>query len=145
MLLPSGGAKGFGLAFVIDLMGGLLSGGAVGNAVRPLYGDFTVPYDCSHLFVAIYVGHFVNPATFRTGVEEAADRVRAGRRAAGVTQLFTPGEPEWRTRRQSGRNVRLDATVAGMLIRYARDLGVSAVPLATDQAQTLKDRGHAKA
>ena len=39
MLLPSGGPKGFGLAFVIDLMCGLLSGGAVGEEVRPLYGD----------------------------------------------------------------------------------------------------------
>ena len=39
MLLPSGGPKGFGLAFLIDLMCGLLSGGASGGAVQPLYGD----------------------------------------------------------------------------------------------------------
>ncbi len=145
MLLPSGGPKGFGLAFVIDLMCGLLSGGSVGNEVRPLYGDFAIPYDCSQLFVAIDVGHFINPGTFRIRAEQAADRVRAGRRAAGSTQLFTPGEPEWRTRQQSGSNVRLDATVAEMLVRYARDLGVSAAPLATDQAQSLRDQGHAKA
>ena len=45
MLLPSGGPKGFGLAFLIDLLCGLLSAGAQGAAVQPLYGDPAVPYD----------------------------------------------------------------------------------------------------
>src|SRR5689334_15729455 len=48
MLLPAAGPKGFGLAFMIDLMCGLLSGGAFGSAVKPLYGDPAIPYDCSH-------------------------------------------------------------------------------------------------
>jgi LDH2 family malate/lactate/ureidoglycolate dehydrogenase len=145
MLLPSGGPKGFGLAFVIDLLCGLLCNGAFGSAVRPLYGDFAVPYDCSHLFIAVDVAHFVDPVTFRAAAATAADRVRAGRRAAGVAQLFTPGEPEWRRRQQSGGRVRLDAAVADMLIRYARDLGVSAEPLAADEEQAVKERGHAEA
>ena len=45
MLLPAAGPKGFGLAFMIDLMCGLLGGGASGAEVRPLYGDAGVPYD----------------------------------------------------------------------------------------------------
>ena len=40
-----GGSKGFALAFVIDLMCGLLSGGAIGEEVRPLSGDLSVSYD----------------------------------------------------------------------------------------------------
>ncbi len=48
MLLPSGGPKGFGLAFLIDLLCGLLSGGASGAAVQPLYGDA----GCSLRFLA---------------------------------------------------------------------------------------------
>src|SRR5262249_57921751 len=36
MLLPAAGPKGFGLAFVIDLLCGGLSDGAVGAEVRPL-------------------------------------------------------------------------------------------------------------
>ena len=39
MLLPAAGPKGFGLAFVIDLLCGGLSDGAIGAEVRPLYGD----------------------------------------------------------------------------------------------------------
>ena len=50
MLLPAAGPKGFGLAFVIDLLCGGLSDGAVGAEVRPLYGDPAEPYRCAHFF-----------------------------------------------------------------------------------------------
>src|SRR5262249_51465839 len=57
MLLPAAGPKGFGLAFVIDLLCGGLSDGAVGADVRPLYGDPAEPYRCAHFFLAIHAGH----------------------------------------------------------------------------------------
>ena len=44
MLLPASGPKGFGLAFLIDLLCGVLSGGATGSAVQPLYGNASAPY-----------------------------------------------------------------------------------------------------
>jgi LDH2 family malate/lactate/ureidoglycolate dehydrogenase len=124
MLLPSGGAKGFGLAFLIDLMCGLLSRGASGAQVRPLYGDFALPYDCSHLFIAVDVAHFCDVAWFRQAAAAAAERIRSGQRARGIEQLFTPGEPEWRQRQHSGGQVTLDPAVVAMLRRYARELGV---------------------
>jgi LDH2 family malate/lactate/ureidoglycolate dehydrogenase len=124
MLLPSGGAKGFGLAFMIDMLCGLLSQGATGGAVSPLYGDFAVPYGCSHLFVAIDVAHFDDPRAFRERAAAAAERIRAGRRAPGVAQVFTPGEPEWRRRERAAGKVALEPPVVAMLARYAGELGV---------------------
>jgi LDH2 family malate/lactate/ureidoglycolate dehydrogenase len=128
MLLPSGGPKGFGLSFLIDLLCGLLSQGASGAQVRPLYGDFKVPYDCSHLFVAIDVAHFCEPDWFRAQATAAAERVRSGKRAPGVAQLFTPGELEWQRSDRSGGSVPLDPTVVAMLRRYAERLGVQPTP-----------------
>lgn len=138
MLLPSGGAKGFGLSFLIDLLCGLLSQGAIGPGVRPLYGDLAVPYDCSHLFIAIDVAHFCDPEWFATQAAEAAARVREGARAPGVSQLFTPGEPEWRRRQAAAGLVRLDAPVVAMLRRFAADLGVPASPF----DETPKEKSH---
>ena len=126
MLLPSGGAKGFGLSFMIDLMCGLLSQGAFGAQVRPLYGDFTVPYDCSHLFIAVDVAHFCDVDWFRQQTAAAAERIRSGQRAPGVEALFTPGEPEWRRRERAGGRVRLEPAVVAMLMRIAGELGVAA-------------------
>jgi LDH2 family malate/lactate/ureidoglycolate dehydrogenase len=128
MLLPSGGAKGFGLAFVTDLMCGLLSQGATGSRVHPLYGDFAVPYDCSHLFIAIDVAHFGEVEWFRREAAAAAEHVRSGRRAPGVAQLFAPGGPEWQRRQQSGGYVQLEPAVVAMLTSLAGELGVTATP-----------------
>jgi LDH2 family malate/lactate/ureidoglycolate dehydrogenase len=143
MLLPSAGPKGFGLAFAIDLMCGLLSGGAVGGEVLPLYGNLSTAYDCSHLFVAIDVAHFCDADEFRARAGAAADRIRAGHRAAGVEALFAPGEPEWRRRQDAGQEVHLSPEVASMLVRFARELGVSAEPL--DGSLQLKESRHAQA
>ena len=38
----------------------------------------------------------------------AAERIRNGKRAPGVEQLFTPGEPEWRRRQRADGKVQLD-------------------------------------
>jgi LDH2 family malate/lactate/ureidoglycolate dehydrogenase len=139
MLLPSGGAKGFGLSFLIDLMCGLLSQGAFGAQVRPLYGDFSAPYDCSHLFIAIDVGHFCDLAWFKRQAAEAAAHIRNGARAPGVAELFTPGEPEWRRLKRSGGEVRLDPSIVAMLTRYAGEFGVAA----TLFENRVKDEHHA--
>jgi LDH2 family malate/lactate/ureidoglycolate dehydrogenase len=145
MLLPSGGPKGFGLAFVIDLMCGLLSGGAVGEEVTPLYGDPSRPYDCSHLFIAIDVAHFCDPSEFFARAAAAAEHVRSGRRAPGVAALFAPGEPEWRRRQSSNDVVHLAPEVATMLIRMGRELGVCVAPLDTISPPDQEETRHAQA
>ena len=91
MLLSTGGPKGFGLSFLIDLLCGLLAQGASGAQVRPLYGDFAVPYDCSHLFIAIDVAHFCDLDWFRAQAASAAERIRGGKRAPGVQSFVHPG------------------------------------------------------
>ena len=139
MLLPSGGAKGFGLSFLIDLMCGLLSQGATGSQVHPLYGDFNVPYDCSHLFIAIDVAHFCDAGWFRQQTAAAAEGIRSGRRAPGVEQLFTPGEPEWRRRQGAGGKIHMQPSVVAMLTRLASDLGLTSTPFQT----TAKEPRHA--
>jgi LDH2 family malate/lactate/ureidoglycolate dehydrogenase len=144
MLLPSGGPKGFGLAFTIDLICGLLSGGAIGNGVQPLYGDSSVPYDCSHLFLAIDVAHFCDLDIFRSRAAAAAEHVRSSRRARGTGALLSPGEPAWQKRERSGDHVQITMPVAQMLLRIASELGVSTAPLDAilQPAQVI---GHAQA
>lgn len=129
MLLPMGGAKGFGLALMVDLLSGLLSSGDWGDAVKGMHVDRATPAGLSHLFVAIHIGHFRPAEGFRAEAGQAAARVRQSRRAPGVERLYTPGERKVETARASGGQVVVPAGQAAVLRRLAADLGVDPAPL----------------
>ena len=124
MLLPAAGPKGFGLAFVVDLLCGGLSGGAIGAEVRPLYGDPTLPYQCSQLFLAIDIGHFPAAGTFATRVQEQAARVGASKRAPGVDRIYAPGELAHATRHASGVTCALSRQTLDSLVAAAGKAGL---------------------
>ena len=143
MLLPSGGPKGFGLAFLIDLLCGLL-GRRSGGAVQPLYGDAAIPYDCSHLFIAIDVAHFGDPATVRAAALRPP--------TASAPDNARPVSPSCLRRVSrngaSGKARRVrsaDASSGRMLTRMARELRVSAMPIARDDEPSIQEPGHAQA
>jgi LDH2 family malate/lactate/ureidoglycolate dehydrogenase len=124
MLLPAAGPKGFGLAFVIDLLCGGLSDGAVGAEVRPLYGDAADPYRCSHFFLAIHAGHFPLGDRFAERVRDQAMRVSRSKRGPGVERVYAPGELVWATRQASEGVCRLDAPTMRSLVDTAAGVGV---------------------
>lgn len=129
MLLPMGGPKGFGLALMIDLLAGLLSGGSWGDAVKGMHVDPAAPAGFSHLFLALHIGHFRPVEGFRAEASQAAARVRGARRAPGTERLLTPGERKQETARASGGRVSLPASQAAALRRIAAELGVDPAPL----------------
>lgn len=94
MLLPAAGPKGFGLAVAIDLLCGALSGGAIGAAVRPLYGDAAGRYDCSHAFIAIDAQRLGEGVGIGGVVASFATQIRDSTPAPGTSRIFAPGDLE---------------------------------------------------
>lgn len=124
MLAPAAGPKGFGLAFVIDLLCGGLSGGAIGAQVRPLYGDPAEPYRCSLLFIAIDLAAFPDGAAFPQQVDRQAQRVSASKRAPGTTRVYAPGELAHATRESNEGRCTLSRQTLDSLIEAGRRAGV---------------------
>lgn len=123
MLLPSGGAKGFGLALGIDLMCSLLAQGPGGDSVPPLYGDLSKPFICSLLFIAIDIGHFRNVDDFRSAAATELNRIRTSKSKA--VPLRTPGERNWAAR-SSADSIQIPGTLAAALNKLADELGSTA-------------------
>lgn len=94
-LLPVGGPKGFGLALMVDVLSGILLGGAWGPRVRSIYRDLENSNDCGHFFIAIHIPHFGTANTFAREVETMIQTIQESRRAPGTERLFVPGEIEW--------------------------------------------------
>ncbi len=120
MLLPSGGAKGFGLALGIDLMCSLLAQGPGGDSVPPLYGDLSKPFVCSLLFMAIDIGHFRDVDDFRSAAATELNRIRTSKSKAGP--LRTPGERNWAAR-TSAESIQIPKSLAATLDTLAGELG----------------------
>ncbi len=129
MLSPAAGPKGFGLAFMIDLLCGGLSGGAVGAEVRPLYNNAATPYDCSHAFLAIDPAFFADD--FAGRVADRANRVSASARAPGVERVYAPGELTWSTKQASRGVCRISVETADSLRAAAVSLGADLAGLFT--------------
>ena len=126
MLLPMGGAKGFGLALIADMMSGLLASGSWGDEIGGLHTDLDKPFGTSHFFVAFDVAHFRPIADFLAEAGLATDRVRNSTPAPGHDKVHYPGERRWNAYSSSNGQIRLEPAVASGLLRRAGALGVDA-------------------
>jgi LDH2 family malate/lactate/ureidoglycolate dehydrogenase len=127
MLLPAGGHKGFGLALMIDVLTGVLTGGGWGRQVSSLYRHPDQPNDVAHLFLAIDPAH-AGDGGFPDRTAALAGAVRESARAPGTDRIWTPGEPEAeRAAAQLADGVAVDTVVIKELAAVAESLGVKLV------------------
>ena len=125
MLLPAGGPKGFGLAFMLEVLTGVLSGGSFGAAVQGLYADVSVPNDCAHLFIAIEPQAFGAGGEFAARVGALAEQVTSSPTVPGVARVMLPGQIEAeRHAAAQASGITLDAQLMERLGAAAAALGV---------------------
>jgi LDH2 family malate/lactate/ureidoglycolate dehydrogenase len=119
MLLPAAGPKGFGLAVMIDLLCGGISGGSIADQVQPLYGPADRAYDCAHWFMAIDAGQMLGDRA-----ATLARRIRQSRQAAGVERIYAPGDLERHQRSQSQHRISIEPVLMSQLHKVADTLGL---------------------
>jgi LDH2 family malate/lactate/ureidoglycolate dehydrogenase len=129
MLLPIGLHKGFGLALMVDILTGVLSGGGFGASVHSVYNDMTVPNDCAHLFLALDVSAFIVADDFMRRVAQLAEAVTRGGSIGDTDRLVLPGQLEderFETSLVDG--IALDPAVAEALRECASALAAPPTP-----------------
>ena len=93
-ILPVGGPKGFGLALMVELLTGVLSGGDFSKMIPSMY-DITQKQSISHLMIAINISSFMDVNTFKDLSETLGSYVKNAIKAPGVSELYLPGEIEF--------------------------------------------------
>jgi LDH2 family malate/lactate/ureidoglycolate dehydrogenase len=102
---PIGSYKGSGLAMLMDIFGGVLSGAAYAGDVGDQYKAMDRPQDVGHFFLAMKPDLFVPEDTYRARMDTLITRVRAAPTAEGFDEVLVAGEPERRheaNRRRDG-------------------------------------------
>ncbi len=124
LLMPLGGYKGSGLAMMVEILCGVLGGGAMCTEL----GGIRVqgqPMRTSQFFLAIDVTRFMPLDLFEARMRTLVEMVKSSKNAKGFDEVLVAGEPEWRAeedRRREG--ITLSEGVWQNLVASAERLGV---------------------
>ena len=120
-LLPMGGYKGYGLALIVDLFAGLLSGAAYLTHVQTWIDAPAAPQDLGHFFFLIDTARLGSPAWLAGRMDDFANILHSTPRADPAKPVLLPGEMEMdRLERHRREGVAIDEDLLEKLAAYAR-------------------------
>lgn len=133
MMAPIGGPKGSGIAILMDIMSGVLSGAAFGGDVGDQYKE-AKPQNVGHCFIAIKPDIFIGAEAFRSRMDTLVQRVHNVSPAPGFEEVLFPEEPEWRlSQRRTSEGIPYAQAEKTMLDniaeKYHTSLHLSSAPL----------------
>lgn len=133
-ILPLGGEgelfsgyKGYGLALMVDILCGVLSGGAYADSV---YGDAKegppTPPNVCHFFMALKIENFIDMETFVTKMDDLIDRLKNSAKAEGHDRIYIHGEKEQEfTERYQKNGIPLQEKVYETLLTIGKERKVT--------------------
>ena len=91
--LPIAGFRGSGLAWMVDILSGVLTGGNHAGKVKDPFDDFTGPQNIGHLFITFKPNLFVND--YKQRIKENINIIKKLPKLKGVKEIFYPGENKY--------------------------------------------------
>ena len=88
--LPIASFKGSGLAWMVDILSGVFTGGNHGGKVKDPFDDFSGPQNIGHLFLVFKPNLFVN--NYMKRIKENIKSVKNLPKLKGVKKIYYPGE-----------------------------------------------------
>jgi LDH2 family malate/lactate/ureidoglycolate dehydrogenase len=125
LLLPIGGAKGYGLAMAIGLLAGTLNGAAFGDDVINFTKDTTSPTNTGQFVAAISVEAFGDVSVFKATVDDVLATMRDSKPLAGHDPVRVPGQLRGDIYKERFLNgVPLHPNLVDTLSKVARELDI---------------------
>jgi L-2-hydroxycarboxylate dehydrogenase (NAD+) len=132
LLAPMGGHKGYGLALVVDVLAGILTGSMFGLGADA-HGHRNG--GVGHLAIAVSPSLFITEAQFGDSVESLVQQLKSAPVAEAGTEVVLPGDPEWKTAdERAALGIPVSDELVGQLSSLAAGLGVE--PLVVPAAGT---------
>ena len=97
-LLPFGGAKGFGLALMVEILAGVLASAAISTEIRSLYGNPDKPGLNGHCLIVLDVGAFLDEEVYRERFAMLKSLALCER---GLYQTRFHGQRKWQSYREN--------------------------------------------
>jgi LDH2 family malate/lactate/ureidoglycolate dehydrogenase len=125
-ILPFGGAKGFTLGLMIEILSGVITGAAISHEIASFYNDFTRPANLGHFFLALDIAKFMPMEPYYERMETLLAFIKTAKLREGFAEILIPGEMRWRTyQRQLVEGLQLSTQTRQSLINLAEEWQVS--------------------
>ena len=92
--LPIAGFRGSGLAWMVDILSGVLTGGNHGGRVKDPFEDFSGPQNIGHLFITFKTNLFVKD--YKSRIKDNIKKVKNLPKIKGVKEIMYPGQNKYR-------------------------------------------------
>ena len=125
-ILPFGGAKGFCLGLMVEILSGAITDAGISHQVGSIYKNFDRPSDVGHLFMSIDVAKVIDLESYYNKMDLLIAYIKSAKKQLGVEEIMIPGETRWRNyQRQLREGIELAPNTIASLASIANDLHIS--------------------
>ena len=118
--LPIAGFKGSGLAWMVDILSGVLTGSSHGGKTKDPFDDFSGPQNVGHLFITIDPKIFIGKK-FIKEIKKNINLVKRLPKAKGFSSILYPGE---RKNNLYKKNLNKDISIPTKILKEIDELNV---------------------
>ena len=109
--LPIAGFRGSGLAWMVDILSGVMTGGNHGGKVKDPFDDFSGPQNIGHLFIVMKANLFMK--NFNQRIEENIKRIKKLPKIKGIKEILYPGQNKHiRYKKNSKKEIKITESIS---------------------------------
>ena len=116
--LPIATFKGSGLAWMVDILSGVITGSSHSGKTRDPFDDFSGPQNMGHLFITINPKIFIGK-NFLKEMKINISRIKRLPKAKGFSSILYPGERKNKTYR---KNLNKDISIPSQILKEINEL-----------------------
>ena len=104
--LPIAGYRGSGLAWMVDILSGVLTGSSHAGEVKDPFDDFSGPQNVGHLFITFKSNLFVK--NFNNRIKHNIKKIKKLPKIKGVKEIMYPGQNKYaRNKANSKKGIKI--------------------------------------
>lgn len=124
-ILPFGGAKGFCLGLMVEILSGVITDSGISHEVSSVYKNFERSSDVGHLFISIDISKAIEMERYYEKMDLLISYIKASKKQLGIEEILIPGETRWRNyQQQLAEGIELGPTTIESLESIAKDLNI---------------------
>jgi LDH2 family malate/lactate/ureidoglycolate dehydrogenase len=124
-ILPLGGAKGYCLGLMAEILSGVITGGAISHEVGSMWKDFTKHSRVGHFYLAIDISSIIPLDLYYDHMAQLIEYLKNAQKRNGIEEILIPGETRWRNYQQSlNHGVRLGDDIVNGLQSLADEYNI---------------------